>query len=393
MSPKKRRRGVLFYLSVLIIFVACSIITTKTVVGYSGFKMATKIWLAFLILLGWFSPLLLFGLSGLYELDDRIFNVLAYTGYTMFGFMIIFLTLLMLRDIVWYAIYGIVCLCKADAWSVNPKNVSMLNKANFIVFLSALCVTAFALHEGWKKPKLQELNVTSPLVSEDVRIVQISDLHITRSTPDERIRNIVYEVNALAPHVIVLTGDIMDDVLSKIDKKLDILKELQAPFGVYSVVGNHEFYAGLNAWSYKARQLGIHILFNRGVLLKPLNVFLSGIPDAYTAFSHPTFNINFEKALKNGSRENYRILLSHNPSVVDNLTAFNYNMMLSGHTHGGQLFPMHYFVRKANGGYLSGHYKVNGIDLYVSSGGGTWGPMMRLFAPSEITLINIFSQK
>ncbi len=383
----------LFYLSVLIIFVACSVITIKTVVGYSGFKLATKIWLSFLILLGWFSPLLLFGLSGVYDLNVTVYNVLAYAGYTLFGFMIIFLTLLMLRDIVWYAIYGVVCLCQVDAWSVNPKNVSMLNKANFIVLLCAAFVTVLALHNGWQRPKLNEININSSLVSEDVRIVQISDLHITRSTPDERLRNIVYEVNALAPHVIVMTGDIMDDTLTMIDKKLDILKELHAPFGVYSVVGNHEFYSGLNSWSYKARQLGIHIFFNRGVLLKPLNVFLSGIPDAYTAFSHPTFNINFEKALKGSSKENYRVLLSHNPSVIDNLTSFNYNMMLAGHTHGGQLFPMHYFVKKANGGYLSGSYKVNGIDLYVSSGAGTWGPMMRLFAPSEIILINIFSKK
>ncbi len=383
----------LFYLSVLIIFVACSAITIKTVVGYSGFNLTTKIWLAFLVLLGWFSPLLLCGLSGIHELNDNVYNIISYAGYTLFGFMIIFLTLLMLRDIVWYAIYGIVCLFQIDAWSVNPKNVSMLNKANFIVFLCALLVSAFALRGGWERPKLNEININSSLVTEDVRIVQISDLHITRSTSDERLRNIVYEVNALAPHVIVMTGDIMDDTLIKIDKKLDILKELNAPFGVYSVVGNHEFYSGLNAWSYKARQLGIHILFNRGILLKPLNIFLSGIPDAYTAFSHPTFNINFEKALKGSKKENYRILLSHNPSVIDNLTSFNYDMMLSGHTHGGQIFPMHYFVKKANSGYLSGSYKVNGIDLYVSSGAGTWGPMMRLFAPSEITLINIFSKK
>ncbi len=383
----------LFYLSMLIIFIACSVIMIKTIAGYSGFKLSVKIWLSFFILLGWFSPLIVYNISCIYEFDTGWFNIIAYIGYSLFGFMILFLTLLMMRDIVWYAIYGMSCLLRLDIWSLNPKNVSVLNKANLVVFICAILLTGYALKEGIRYPEVKELEFISPLIKKEMRIVQVSDLHITRSTPNERIRKIVYEVNALAPHVIVLTGDIMDDILPKIDSKLDILKELNAPYGIYSVVGNHEFFAGLNAWSYKARQLNFHILFNRGILLKPFNVFLSGIPDAYTAFSHPTFNINFEKALKDSSRENFRVLLSHNPSVIDNLTSFNYELMLSGHTHGGQIFPLHYFVKKANSGYLSGKYQVNGIDLYVSSGAGTWGPMMRLFAPSEITSITLLPKK
>ena len=95
----------LFYLSTLIIFMACSVITIKTVVGYSGFNWVTKIWLSFIILLGWFAPLLLFNLSTVYDLSTTMYNILAYSGYTLFGFMIVFLTLLVLRDGIWYVIY------------------------------------------------------------------------------------------------------------------------------------------------------------------------------------------------------------------------------------------------------------------------------------------------
>lgn len=383
----------LFYLSILIVFIACAAIMTKTVVGYNDFKPATKIWLTFVIVLSWFSPLLLCWAVDCLGLSPLAYNLVSYTGYTLFGLAIIYLVLLLMRDIVWYGIYGIACLMRRDAWGIHPKNITVLNTANFIAFLVALGVGGYAMYQGYRMPRVVEVNVTSPLVKQDVRIVQISDLHVNRTTSSERLRNIVYEVNALAPHIIVITGDTLDDKIHTVDHKLDILGELSAPYGIYTVIGNHEYFSGLVNWNYKANRLKFHDLLNSGRLIKPLNIFISGIPDAYTAYTHQTFRIDFERALKGSSRDNFRILLSHNPSVVEVLTGFNYNLMLSGHTHGGQLFPMHLFIKKVNCGYLSGDYKVNGIDLHVSNGAGTWGPLMRLFAPSDITLITIHPVK
>ena len=74
--------------------------------------------------------------------------------------------------------------------------------------------------------------------------------------------------------------------------------------------------------------------------------------------------------------------------VVNSISSFNYQLMLAGHTHGGQIFPFHLFVKKANQ-YLSGDYEVNGIKLHVSPGAGTWGPSMRLLAPSEVAVIDL----
>lgn len=381
----------LFFLAVLIITIACSVVTIKTLVGYSDISLTSKFFVALLVSLGWFSPLFIGLIGRSYEFSSPLYVVISYAGYTLLGFLAILLTLLLLRDFVWYVIYGFSKIIGADAWSFNPMNISKLNKANLIVIACAFLISGYAFYQGMKMPQVIELNLTSPLIKKDLRIVQISDLHITRATPASRIQKIVYQVNALAPDIIVMTGDIIDDLLPKIDKKLDILGGFNAPYGVYSVMGNHEFYSGINSWSYKFRELGFHTLYNRGVILKPFNIFLSGIPDAGTSMSHPIFRIDFEQALKGSSRENYRILLSHNPVLVDNLTSFNYNMMLSGHTHGGQLFPFQLLVKKVNG-YLGGHYLVNNIDFYLSRGAGTWGPTMRLFAPSEITLINLRAQ-
>ena len=144
----------------------------------------------------------------------------------------------------------------------------------------------------------------------------------------------------------------MDDRVDKIDRQLNAMGMLSAPYGIYSVMGNHEYYSGLTGWAYKFRQLGFKMLVNRGLMIGNTNVFVSGIPDAGTSVAHPTFSFNFERALKGSSRNYFRVLLSHNPSLIDNLTSFNYELMLSGHTHGGQIFPFHWLAKKANT-YLS----------------------------------------
>jgi len=131
-------------------------------------------------------------------------------------------------------------------------------------------------------------------------------------------------------------------------------------------------------------------LFNQGIEVIN-NIFIGGIPDAHTANSDPSLNVNFSHTLAGSDQKQYKILLSHNPELANSISSFNFQMMLAGHTHGGQIFPFHFFVKKANQ-YLSGDYNVNGIKLHVSNGSGTWGPKMRLFAPSEITVIDLIKK-
>ena len=121
------------------------------------------------------------------------------------------------------------------------------------------------------------------------------------------------------------------------------------------------------------------------------NIYLAGIPDSHTASMSPMLNVNFYKALKGSKKTQYKVLMSHTPDFVDYLSSRIIDLQLSGHTHGGQIFPFHLLVKKANK-YLAGLYDVRGLKLYVSRGVGSWGPPMRLFAPAEITLISLLPE-
>lgn len=380
----------MFYIAFFIIATACSIITIKTLVGYSNIRVWGKCLVSLIVLIGWLSPLIISALRRADILSPDVFRIVSWCGYTLLGFVFIVFCLLMIRDIIWYVVYGSARLAGVDNWSLNPKNISVLGHANLIVVVLAVLISLYALFEGTKIPRVTEMTIESPLLENNLRVVQLSDLHIDRSTPIERIEKIVDKVHSLNPEVIVLTGDIVDDDATALGDHLQALSELNAPYGVYASIGNHEFYNGLDIWIYQYRKLGFKLLFNQGETVAN-NVFISGVPDAFTANSHPHLNINLSRALEGSRQKQFRILLSHNPEVVESISRFNYQLVLSGHTHGGQIFPFHYFVKKANH-YLSGNYNVNGIDLHVSPGAGTWGPSMRLFAPSEIAVIDLIKK-
>ena len=169
------------------------------------------------------------------------------------------------------------------------------------------------------------------------------------------------------------------------------LERLEAKYPPLYTFGNHEFYQGLIPWQFKFKNMGFLIMFNHGVRIPDHNVYIAGIPDAHIANNSDVWNVNFLRAFKGAREGSYRILLSHTPDFVDYLNKENVDLQLSGHTHGGQIFPFHIFAKYANK-YLSGLYEVNGVKLYVSNGAGYWGPAMRLFAPSEITVIDLKAQ-
>ncbi len=377
----------MFIIAFIIIATACSVISVKTLVGYSDMNLVGKLFVAALVIIGWFAPLLISCAQHFDFLPLNLFKVLSFAGYTLFGLIFIIFCLLMLRDIIWYGIYGSARLIGIDSWSLNPKNISVLGYANILVVLLGLLLGGYAMYEGVKVPDINYITVNSPLLNKNLRLVQLSDTHINRTIPLSRVRRIVDLVNNLSPDVIVLTGDIVDDDSTVLDEQLAVLSNLSAPYGVYAVIGNHEFMYGIYAWIYQYKKLGFNVLLNQGETVAN-DIFISGIPDAFTAISSPNLNINLTKSLEGSHPKQFRILLSHTPEVVNSISSFNYQLMLAGHTHGGQIFPFHLFVKKANQ-YLSGDYLVNGIKLHVSPGAGTWGPSMRLLAPSEIAVIDL----
>ncbi len=380
-----------FIIAFLIISVACSAITIKTLIGYSDMKLSRKIALSGLILVGWFSSIFVRLLKNNEALDGTVYNFLYIASNSLLGFVFILFCFLLIRDIFWYLIYGSARLLGRDAWSLNPKNISVLGHANMVVMVISFLVGGYAVYEGLKIPEIKELTLVSSKLSRDMKIVHLSDLHLNRTTAVGRIEKIVSTVNNIGADAVLMTGDIIDDDATKMEEQLAALQKLSALYGVYVSLGNHEYYSGLGSVSYRYRKMGFPLLVNRGTHIGDSNVFIAGVPDAFTASIHPTFNINFPQALQKSQETDFRILMSHTPDIAQNLRRSDFDLVLSGHTHGGQIFPFHYFVKKANK-FLSGDYNVNGVKLHVSNGAGTWGPQMRLFAPSDITVINLLKK-
>lgn len=381
-----------FIIATLVIVIACSTITIKTLVGYNDFNLIGKIIISAVVVFGWSAPLLIGWIRKNNYFDGTLFNIISYSGYFLFGLVFILFIMLFLRDFIWYLIYGLAKLLDSAGWGLNPKNVNSLRYANLIVVVLAFIISLYAVHEGIKIPQIKKVEFTSARLQKDLRIIQLSDLHINRTSSAEHLQKLVDTVNGLNPDMIMLTGDVVDDHISHLDRYMDILKGLKAAHGVYFSVGNHENYNGLSFILKKLSSLGFEVLLNRGIKVEGTNIFVSGIPDMQTAMSSRYLAVDFEKATKGAASDNYRILLSHSPEMADYVTKIAFDLVLTGHTHGGQIFPFHLLVKQANK-YLAGTYKVNDVNVYVSRGAGYWGPPMRLLAPSEITEITVRAVK
>lgn len=376
----------------MVVAVSCSAITIKTLVGYTDMRLITKVLISLLVVVSWFAPVLVRGVRDSNLFSNEAFSMISNVGYFLFGLAFILFCVLILRDLLWYVIDGIARLLGHIIWSINPKNISVLDRANVVTVLFSIALAFYAYFEATKLPNTKEVDFVSSKLKQDITLVHLSDLHFSRTTDVKKVDNLVTKVNGLNPDVILITGDIVDDDVPHLENHMKSLQKLQAKYGVFVSNGNHEFYSGINSWSKEFKNLGFNFLFNQGKNIPELNLFVAGIPDMTTAGARESLKINFDRTLKNSSISEYKLLMSHHPQVIDYVTKVGFDLQLSGHTHGGQIYPFHWLAKKANK-YLAGKYQVNGVDLYVSRGTGYWGPPMRLFAPSEIALIKLKAQK
>lgn len=225
------------------------------------------------------------------------------------------------------------------------------------------------------------------------RIAQLSDVHVGPTIGKEFIEQIVDRVNAERPDVVVITGDLVDGSVESLAEHVAPLARLAAPEGVYFITGNHEYYSGAVAWCAHLETLGVRVLRNGSCAIGGEEGFtLAGVDD-WTAHQFarvaPGHAHDLEGALRDAHPERPVVLLAHQPKSVREATARGVDLQLSGHTHGGQLFPFNYLVRLQQP-FVAGLARVNErTQIYVSRGTGYWGPPMRLGAPAEITLLTL----
>jgi predicted MPP superfamily phosphohydrolase len=220
-------------------------------------------------------------------------------------------------------------------------------------------------------------------------IVQLTDLHVGATIDRDWVAGLVARSNALAPDLIALTGDLVDGSVDQLRDELAPLGELRARHGVYFVTGNHEYYAGADAWIAYLRGLGIRVLRNERVAIQRGGAAfdLAGIDDFSAAQHAAGHGPDLAAALADRDPARAVVLLAHQPRQVHEAAAHGVDLQLSGHTHGGQVWPWHYLVAIQQGGLLAGRYRRGPTELYVSRGTGYWGPPVRFAAPSELTRV------
>jgi len=224
-----------------------------------------------------------------------------------------------------------------------------------------------------------------PRTLDGFTIVQLSDLHTGLTIDRAFVQRVVDRANALAPDVIALTGDLVDGPVADLRDDIAPLGSLRAKHGVFAVTGNHEYYAGADAWIAEITRLGARYLRNERVTLAP-GLDLAGVDD-YGADKYKGHGEDLPSATAGRDPSHALVLLAHQPRQVRRAAQHGVDLQLSGHTHGGQIWPWHFIVKLQQGGLLAGRYEHEGTQLYVTRGCGYWGPPVRLLAPLEITRV------
>ncbi len=251
-------------------------------------------------------------------------------------------------------------------------------------------------------PPLKKLDIAVrglPPELEGLRIVHLSDLHVGSTFDGDWLEEVVKKSNALDADFVLISGDLADGTVEKLEPQLRPLAGLRARYGVLASAGNHDYYSGLDAWTEKWRSWGLDVLLNqhRDFRVKGRLVCVAGINDPcaklYPSLPDPFGLPDLTRALHRDEDEplpDLTILLSHRPAEAVFSAAAGVDLQLSGHTHGGQFFFLFPLVSRLNRGFRSGLYRVGGMPLYVSPGTGMWGYVpLRAGSSSELTLLTL----
>ena len=223
-----------------------------------------------------------------------------------------------------------------------------------------------------------------------IRLVQLSDMHVGLTIGRDFVEDVVRKVNALEPDIVAITGDLIDGSVQDLGPAVAPLGDIDASLGTYFVTGNHEYYSGADSWLGFLDSIGIRALRNERVELEKDGevIHVAGVDD-WTAHQFGNgHGADVARAMEGRDSSKPVVLLAHQPVQFDEAREHGVDLQISGHTHGGQIFPFGVLTRLVQP-FLSGLHRRGDSQIYVSSGTGYWGPPMRIAAPAEITLIEI----
>ncbi len=278
-----------------------------------------------------------------------------------------------------YFVLGAIAAHVAVALGADPRDAAVIagGAAIGVVFLGLLQVARGPLVRRIRIP-LAKLGVP------ELRVVQLTDVHIGPLIGAGFAEQVVRRVNALSPDLIVITGDLIDGRLAELKPHIEPLRGLRARHGVYCVTGNHEYYWDTGPWLDHLRSLGFRVLHNEHVEIAGA-ITLAGTDDRSRSEDVPAAVAGRDPTLP-------LVLLAHQPRTIERAVAAGVDLQLSGHTHGGQMLPWGYLARIYDP-KVSGLARFGDTWLYVSHGTGYWGPPIRVGTCCEITEITLASAR
>jgi len=295
------------------------------------------------------------------KFEGDVFEILCFLSFLWMGIVLIWSFFIFIGNLFFYFI--------------GFKKVFVF--VNFCTFFISL----ISIYNAIKPPSIRYLNYYSKIVLRDYKIVFISDLHIDFKFKNRFFSKIVEEIKCEKPDLLIIGGDMLDPGF-KIDDEIYKIKDLKIP--VVFVFGNHEYFYGIDETLEVIKNLGFKLLREDFFVYGDLNII------GFSDIKIENFSFDDVKKIVTKFYDNRKlnILVSHQPLYFNELAKDYDFIMLSGHTHCGQIFPFHIFTKIVYRHFCGEYFKNNSI-LYVSRGAGVWGPNMRFLSNNEMVVVNI----
>ncbi len=325
-------------------------------------------------------------------------STFSWITYVGLGFISFVFTFLFLRDAgllmtnIFQKIYSFV---KPQTQLIdNSRRQFLLQSTNLGVIGAAAIATSYGIYEARKTPGIVRIDIPIarlPKEFDGFTIAQISDIHAGLTVDKKWIETVVEEVQKQSPDLIAFTGDMADGSVVNLERDVASLGELHAPFGKFFTTGNHEYYSGAIQWIKHAEHLGYDVLMNehRAIEKNGSKIILAGVTDYSAGQFYKDQTSDPHKAIERAPNGAAKILMAHQPRTLYQMNDLDFDLVLNGHTHGGQFFPWNYLATLGQP-FIKGLHKWGEKTwVYVSKGTGYWGPPVRLGARSEITALTL----
>lgn len=276
----------------------------------------------------------------------------------------------------------------------DPDRRALLHRgAAALASLGALGTAGVGVHSATAAPRLREFTIPVPRLPDafrGLRVAHVTDIHVGPTIGREFVAEIVRRINELKPDLVAVTGDLVDGRVPNLAEHVAPLAELRSTYGTYFVTGNHEFYSGAEPWVTELRRLGLNVLRNERVTLTRGDAQLDvvGVED-WRAGDFGGQPYDLDAAVAGRDPDRAALLLSHQPRCIEDAARHGLDVVLCGHTHGGQMWPATYLVKLIYPYAVGLHAHTDRTWIYVHPGTGWWGPPMRVAMPAEIALVTL----